>query len=193
MITIINQKHFDPDHFVNLDLSENIILATNQDKTEYIRENLDGSLSIKLDHAVNLLGERTYTSDGNLVNITYLPRIKIACPRGLIINFFEPINSNFIFKMNNTYDIHQYFFEEGHVLRTTLPNVIVYENFKIEIIIDLHRLKLNRNIYKINKNESILSFKFDHIYYPGETNMKQIKNMYWFQHNEIFNNFKKNI
>ncbi len=194
MITIINQKQFDPDQFVNLDLSENIILSTSQKDKEYIKENLDGSLSIKLDKTINLLGEKIYSSN-NLVSISYKPRIKIACPRGLIINFFEPINTNFIFKLNNRYDIFQYYYKEDHILQTTLPNVIIYDNFNIELIIDLNRLKENRDIFKLNQNEQILSFKFDYIYYPGENNIniKNIKNIYLFQHDEIYNQFKKNI
>ncbi len=194
MITIINQKQFDPDQFVNLDLSENIILSTSQADKEYIKENLDGSLSIKLDKAINLLGEKIYNSN-NLVRISYRPRIKIACPRGLFINFFEPINTNFIFKLNNRYDIFQYYYKEDHILRTTLPNVIIYENFNIELIIDLNRLRNNRDIFKLNQNEQILSFKFDHIYYPGENNINNIniKNIYNFQHDEIYNQFRKNI
>jgi len=191
MITIINEKQFDPDEFINIDLSENIILSTNKNDKDYIRENLDGTLSIKLDNDFNLIGEKVYSSDGNLIKVNYRPRIKIACPRGLVVNFFEPINIDFIFKLNIKYDIFQYYYNEADILRMSTPNVIIYENLNIDLIVDLNRLKLDRNLYRLNKNESIISFKFDYIFYHNEK--KPIKSMYWFQHNEIFNNFKKNI
>ncbi len=194
MITIINQKNFDPDQFVNIDLSENIILCTNKIDKQYLKENLDGSLSIKLDKPFNLLGEKVYSTN-NLVLVNYRPRLKIACPRGLVIDFYEPINTNFIFKLNIKYNINQYYTKEEEILRTTLPNVIIYEDFNIDIIVDLNMLKLNRDLFMLQNNEELVSFKFTPIYYPGEycQNIKEIKNIYWFQHNELYTQFKKNI
>lgn len=195
MIQIINSKNFDVDKFTNLDLSENIIISTSEVDNKYIKEHLDGSLSIMLDREINLMGEKIYNSN-NLVSIKYTPRIKIACPRGVILEFGEPVNINYFYKIYKSYKTYQYFqTEEETILQSSNPpNVIIYQEFDIEIVTDLKKLKQVKTIFKLSKGESILRFIFKYIYFPGvKQQIPKIKNIYWFQHNEIYKEFLKNI
>ena len=192
---IVNENNFDVDRFSTLDLSRNILISSSQKDNQYIKLNSDGSFSIKNDNDINLVGRKLYNQSHNLVNINYKPRLKIVCPKGYIPLFYSPNNINFYYKVFKSFDIIEYYTNENSdYLTTSIPNVLIYHNIEIEVIVDLNQFKDFQSTFQLNKGVPILSFVFNRIQYPIKNfKLPEIQDIYWLQHTEIYNELLKCI
>ncbi len=194
MLSIINKNNYDVDQFSSLNLSENILICSPEVECDYITSNLDGSFSLKINHDDNLAGKKIFNNHNNLISVKYKPKIKITFPKGILPVFYEPNNIDFFYKIYRKFNTYQYFINEyNNLIRTDLPNVIIYQDFDLDIIIDINKYREYNTTLQLKKGQKILDFMFKFIYFPGTAKKLEIKGIYWYQHNEIYNNLLRII
>ncbi len=186
MLDFIHQPENLEEDLKLINVDRTIILSTPEDET-VIRQNIDGTFSLVLNHNENLSACQS-SQDGKMAVVDYYPNLKISVPQGFKIQIDDP-SLGFCF-FDKIYPDCQIIYPDAEgkineeanaadISFTDLPNRFILQKFKFTFHIDLQRMRnINKTLY-LKKGQTVANMFFitlPHNWNNKDANFALIKN-----------------
>lgn len=165
-LNYIDEKNFDPNILVDIDVENSIILSTLENNNITIT---DKELFLNTNNEINIYNQKLVGDD---IFINFSPIIKWSVPNDVSLKFTDSNKeSPFLEKIYTKYNFIKK--EEN------------YSFFTINFILHINKNQIDKNMVKINRNQQILAVNIDY----GIFRETPIDNLYIIKNDYIFEDF----
>lgn len=193
MLEIIHHTEDLDEKLEDINVDNDIIICSLENET-VIRQNIDGTFSLVLNHDENLSSCKS-AHNGKMAIVEYYPTLKISIPQGYKIQIDDP-SFGFCFFDKIYPDCEILFPDEDNKINedinaadlpfTDLPNRFIFHKFKFTFYIDLQRMAdINKTMF-LKKGQTVANIFFTMLpHYNQEISPK----LYLIKNNEVYNQF----